>query len=298
VIVHVPNIFTNLKSENWWPVCYVPLPYAVSPITRQGASETVKPKTNQPPYTLIAFGYMGSNRRIDAVLQALNRFPDREKFRLSIYGKLDNEGHIRSLVSSLGLINIVRIHGFVPEKELELALSQAHLAVNLRYPTMGEASGSQLRIWYHNLPSLVSNVGWYADIPEDATAFVRPEREIEDICKHLGAFIENPEGYAKMGKAGRRILDEHHDPVKYAQAIIAFAKRVSCCHLPATADYLTARCVAELMIWSKTSVLENAMGKAAREILELCQGGNRASEHLLGDGVPSEGKLPGAAWTH
>ena len=49
--------------------------------------------------------------------------------------------------------NLVQLHGYTPEKELNKVLEKSHLAINLRYPTMGEASGSQLRIWYHALPS-------------------------------------------------------------------------------------------------------------------------------------------------
>ena len=37
------------------------------------------------------------------------------------------------------------------------------LLINLRYPTMGEASLSQLRIWRHALPSMVTQVGWHEE---------------------------------------------------------------------------------------------------------------------------------------
>lgn len=272
VIVHTPNAFQNLKCENRWPVCYAPLPYAASHMPVGDAPKPVKLKAPGPPYNLIVFGYIGSNRRLNALLQALANFKERDKFRLSIYGELENKCHIRirSLISSLGLKNLIRIHGFVPEAELDSALSSAHMAVNLRYPTMGEASGSQLRIWYHALPSLVSKVGWYADIPEEAVVFVRPENEIEDIQEHLRAFLENPGRFAKMGEAGRRILKEHHDPGAYAQAIIGFSKEVCGFHPPAIANYLTARCAAEMAVWSRTAILDIAISKAAKEIMKLC----------------------------
>ena len=73
-------------------------------------------------------------------------------------------------------------HGFTSEKKLDEALSQAHLAINLRYPTMGEA-WSQLRIWAHASQS-GSQVGWYATLPPDTVRFVRPDtNEVADIQK-------------------------------------------------------------------------------------------------------------------
>ncbi len=95
---------------------------------------------------------------------------------------------------------MVTLHGFVPAEDLEAALTSAHLAINLRFPTMGEASVSQLQIWDHALPSLVTRVGWYATLPQETVAFVRPEHEITDIQAHLHAFVDDPGRYAHMGR--------------------------------------------------------------------------------------------------
>ena len=99
----------------------------------------------------------------------------------------------------LGLQGVVKLHGFVPAEELDAALAAAHLAVNLRNPTMGESSFSQLQIWDHALPTLVSQVAWYAKLPENAVAFVRPEHEVLDIQRHLNAFLADPDRFVEMG---------------------------------------------------------------------------------------------------
>ena len=65
---------------------------------------------------------------------------------------------------------------------------------------MGEASVSQLQIWDHALPSLVTKVGWYACLPAETVAFVRPDHEIIDIHAHLRAFLSEPWRYAQMGE--------------------------------------------------------------------------------------------------
>ena len=89
-------------------------------------------------------------------------------------------------VELLGLRERVTFHGYVSEAELEAALDDADLAVNLRYPTMGEASGSQLRIWDHALPSLVTHYRRLrhaaAATPFSSCARNRSERTSSDIC--------------------------------------------------------------------------------------------------------------------
>jgi glycosyltransferase involved in cell wall biosynthesis len=160
---------------------------------------------------------------LDALLQCLAQFSEREKFHLHVYGELLESKSVQAQIRQLLLKQLVTLHGFMPEKELDRALDGAHLAINLRFPTMGEASASQLRIWAHALPSLVTQVGWYAQLPPNAVAHVRPAHEIEDIEKHLRDFLSDPARFAKMGESGRRILEQDHSPDVYAQGIVELA---------------------------------------------------------------------------
>src|SRR5262249_29819176 len=124
-----------------------------------------------------------------------------------------------------GLKSNVTLHGLARESKLEEALNRAHLAINLRYPTMGEASGSQLRIWAHALPSLVSKVGWYASLPPETVAFVRPDQnEVADIQEHLRALVSQPAAFVEKGKRGRIELEVAHAPEAYADSVIKLAR--------------------------------------------------------------------------
>src|SRR5262249_5870772 len=198
VLVHTRESFDVLKQANRWPVAYAPLPYAASSPAQPDWSSAATAPPDRAPYRLIVFGHISRNRGLDVLLQALAEFPARDQFRLDIYGQLWDSEQVLSWISALRLEGLVAVHGFVPEAELDTALACAHLAVNLRYPTMGEASGSQLRIWDHALPSLVTPKGWYASLPEDVVAFVRPDHEIADIQAHLRALLANPACFAKM----------------------------------------------------------------------------------------------------
>ena len=165
------------------------------------------------------FGYIGANRRIGKVLQAIAEFPAKERFTIDIFGKLFVEAEIRSEIIRLGLTDRVRLHGFVEDEILDRALDSAHLTINLRYPSMGEASGSVLRSWNHALPSLVSRTRWYASLPPEAVKFVTIGNEAWDIRVYLEDFLSNPMHYANMGTVARAILERDHTPSKYIDAL-------------------------------------------------------------------------------
>jgi glycosyltransferase involved in cell wall biosynthesis len=222
VMVHTEEAFAEVEAMKQWPVALASLPRTLPP---QDA-EDITVGTGAPPFRLIMFGYMGRNRRLDAVLEALAALPERDSFRLDIFGEIPDARSLRNRIGKLGVAHLVHLHGYTPEAELNKVLRAAHLAINLRYPTMGEASGSQLRIWYHALPSLVTDVGWYSSLSRDTVSHVRTDHEVADIQSHLQAFLNNPEPFAQMGQRGLRTLCEQHDPEKYVETILELAANV------------------------------------------------------------------------
>lgn len=267
VVVHTREAFNQLKQEGHWPVAYAALPYPVTEFSQ--ITHSSSKYANGPPYRLIIFGHLGANRRLSELLRALADMQERESFRLDVYGNLLDVGDVHSQVQVLRLEEIVTFHGFVPDAELDRALGLAHIAINLRYPSMGEASGSQLRIWDHALPCLVTRTGWYEEISDDAVAFVRPDHETADIQAHLRAFLNDPEPFARKGMNGRRILEEHHTPEAYAQAIVDFIKSMRSFQLCTAAYALADRTGAEMSVWTSPTGVDESYRKVAEEIYAL-----------------------------
>ena len=270
VIVHTQESYDALAVGATWPIAYAPLPFAASwrPTTRH------KQKAAGPPYRLIVFGYIGRNRRLDAVLKALAELPEKDQLYLDVYGSiLDEEKQLRALIRSLDLKKHVTLHGFAPEAKLDEALAAAQLAINLRYPTMGEASGSQLRLWAHRLPSLVSRVGWYGSLAPDAVAFVRTDdNELADIKMHLQAFLANPEAFVAMGERGRKELEEKHAPEQYAKTIVELAARAQAFRPRAASFKLAERAGSLMSEWLGPDPSREAWDNVAGEILGLAGG--------------------------
>ena len=276
VVVHTREAYEELRQANRWLVAYAPLPFSQTLQSRVTNWRPRGPRAKGQPYRLIVSGFINRNRRLDVLLQALAQFPQKDKFLLDIYGEVWDPGHIRKLIQTLGLGKLVTLRGFVSADDLDVALSSADLAINLRYPTMGEASISQLRIWAHALPTLVTRVGWYGDLPANVVAHVRPEYETVDIQEHLSAFLADPERFARMGERGQKLLTEQHSPPAYVEAVLELASQAKEFRPQAVAYKLADRVGTAMSAWADALASDEALRKVAEEILALTKCDKRA----------------------
>jgi len=240
-VVHSEESLKLLAEEGYHTATCLPLPYA----SRQERPARV----SGPPFRIAIFGYLGPNRRLDAFFKALAGFPDRKQFRVDVFGTVSDPLYIRGIVQQGGIEEIVDFRGHLPLDQLEAGLSAAHLAVNLRFPTMGEASLSQLQLWDHGLATMVTPVGWYAHLPEGTVVYVRPEHETADIQRHLKDFLMQPDHFFRMGWKAREFLKKMHQPQKYAADFLEFAAEYRSFVLRRTALELAERAARNLRGW-------------------------------------------------
>lgn len=212
VLVHSAGADMLIRQTSDTPVASLPLPFhtASKPVRRPAPSGTRR---------LVVFGFLGTNRCLDEVVEAIGSHPQGSSFHLAVYGEILDPGRFRAAVKRYRIENQVTVHGFVSEAELDQAISSSHLAVNLRWPTMGEASGSLLRAWSLAVPSVVTRVGWYKDLPETTVAFVSPEDLIRDLQGQLSRLLEDPAAFERIGPQGYIQYLRFHTPEKYSEGI-------------------------------------------------------------------------------
>ena len=262
-IVHSRAAERSLLKEVAVPVLRLPLPF---PARRPPARSM-----GFPPWKLVVFGFLGANRCLPQILAALAQLQDR-RFQLHIYGNIEDRAATDTLIERLRLGDTVTLHGFVPEVELDAALASAQMAFNLRYPTKGEASYSQLRIWSHGLPSLVTRVGWYAEQPPGTLSFVRPNFLVEDVCAHLRAFAAKPAAYLESGMRGYEYLVERHAPRSYAARIVEIARQAPAYRQRWNALRMSGRAVEGLRGWFPAGKLDRYLDRLSEAVTELTGG--------------------------
>lgn len=233
VVVHSAMAFDAVAVSKRWPVCRLDLHYN-SPNSAQTAALLAhraaqgQALASGEPLRLVVFGHLSANRClpqiIDAVLALQTATP--RPVRLDVYGKTVEAERLQLLIEVQGLAHCIQLHGFVPEEILAQGLHQAHLAINLRLPTMGEASGSQLRLYAAGLPSVLMQTGWYGEQPADAVfhlpAAVQPSAITESLVHTILQVLQNPHSLLPKAQAGLAHLQGQHNPDRYARQLLAF----------------------------------------------------------------------------
>jgi hypothetical protein len=223
-IVHTRALYDRIASQHDIPVLYAPLP--LGPERLERARHRPPPKSFHDPLRVIVFGHLAPNRRLPSILTAIAHSSFRHRLHLTIAGKISREAETVAQIATLGLDRQVELVEFPDESRLAALLDRSDVAMNLRFPSMGEASHSQLHLWAHGLPTLVTGTGWYAEQPPATVVAVDPHREMEGIEAFLTLAFEQPVRLLEIGQKGRDWVNATHTASGYATSIVEFAAAV------------------------------------------------------------------------
>jgi len=206
------------------PLARIPHGVAAPPDERQAARARLG-LDHQP--VVGAFGFLKPYKRIHSAMRAVSRlvrcFPD---IQLLLVGEEHPHYPLRPLVRELELEQHVRIAGFVELKEFTSSMSACDVCLNLRYPTVGESSGSLLREMALGRTAIVSDLGWYAELPDDACIKLPPgDIEVEWLVEYLQALVNDPGLREALGSRARQWAAEECSWAKVARQYAAFLKQ-------------------------------------------------------------------------
>lgn len=216
VVVHNPTVADDINSKfPGMPVLALPLPY---PMSITGMPIIAPPLTADNRVRLLIFGYIGANRRLVEIVQAWAETEQPDRFELHICGQVGAAGDWHSTAEAVSLGHLITEHGFLSDEELDQLIRSAHLVLNLRFPTMGEASGSQLRSWANGAVTAVSDVGWYASLPDDSVIKIQPDAEHVELVALMNRIRRGDVDRDAIVACGLARMTAH-DPRRYALKI-------------------------------------------------------------------------------
>ncbi len=156
------------------------------------------------------FGFLKPYKRIAESLRAFQRLARlAPTARMILVGEPHPEFPIESMIRSMGLSAQVRVLGFTPIEDFTGYLAACDAVLNLRYPTVGESSGTLLRALGLGKPVLVSEVGSFAEFPEDVCLKVPVGPGEEDlIFEYLNLLVSRPEVARELGAQAKRYVAE------------------------------------------------------------------------------------------
>jgi glycosyltransferase involved in cell wall biosynthesis len=178
---------------------------------------------------LAALGFVTPVKRLERVLKAIAEDRSlRESVVVLVIGEsVSPEYRLEEYIRRFGLFSQVKMLGYLPIDEAYAYLNCADICLNLRYPTMGETSGSLVRIMSLGKTTLVTNVGWYAELPDDCVVKIDPANEEAELKVWLKRLISDFALREKMGLAAKHYVQKEHSLEKFVQELLAFAQEIS-----------------------------------------------------------------------
>lgn len=172
------------------------------------------------------FGFISIHKRYNILFRAFKRFlQDCSDSILLLIGE-DLIG-IDKLISDLGLDQSVIKTGYISLDEVLEYLAISDFCINLRYPTAGETSGSALRVMAAGKPLIISNVGWFSEIPDNCCLKVDVDSYEEDILLEYMKTLSSNEGLRSLiGKNGQNYVLREHNPENIAKEYYVFIKNI------------------------------------------------------------------------
>jgi glycosyltransferase involved in cell wall biosynthesis len=168
------------------------------------------------------FGYLNMNKRIPQLLEAFAAFRrSHPGARLLLVGAAAERFDLGRRLERLGLADGVLREDYVAEERMWSLMAACDVLVNLRYPTMGETSGSVIRGLSLGKAMFVSDVGWFAELPDDVALKIPvDEYEVPTLAAALELVTQCHE---QLGARALEYVREEHDldgaAAGYARAI-------------------------------------------------------------------------------
>jgi glycosyltransferase involved in cell wall biosynthesis len=204
IITHSHYVLARLGLRDGKPAAVIPHHgHPIHPCDRDSVRAGLGVKPDE--ILLVSTGYVTRNKRYDLVLEALNelRRPD---LRYLIVGR-DDDGILPRMLRA-GRHDVMT-RGFAPLAEMERLIAAADIGINLRNPTMGESSGSLMRMLSYGRPVIVSDSGSYREIPDHCAIKIDTGMDEKEMLKaFIAALADDPALRAGIGREAARYAGE------------------------------------------------------------------------------------------
>jgi glycosyltransferase involved in cell wall biosynthesis len=170
------------------------------------------------------FGVVNASKRIPELLRAFGELRRRQPdATLLLVGPTSPGFDLERRLQRLGLDEggLVR-EAWVDERRLWQLLAGVDICVNLRHPTMGETSGSVIRALSLGKPLVVSDVGWFGELPSTVALKIPvDETEAGVLAEALELLARREDVREAMGRAALDLARRDHDLDRVADLYVA-----------------------------------------------------------------------------
>jgi glycosyltransferase involved in cell wall biosynthesis/SAM-dependent methyltransferase len=199
---------------------------------RMALGDVYRSKLGLAPTTPLvgSFGFLKPYKRIAESLRALKRLVRlNPEVRMILCGEPHPELDLDNLIAGLGLAEHVRVLGYLSGEDFDHYMAACDVILNLRYPTVGESSGTLLRAFSLGKPVLVTDIGSFREYPDEICLKVPapPDVAEEDaIFEYLNLLLERPACAKTLGARARAWVERECPWEVVARHYVEFLERV------------------------------------------------------------------------
>jgi glycosyltransferase involved in cell wall biosynthesis len=252
VVVHsdfakrrIATLYGSRFSDRVDVIPHLSLPFAM-PDRRETIGRLAIP-TDRP--LILTAGFATAAKRFDWLITALEEIGSRgiEFFWVHAGQERSEEYALSALIEQHPHVKEQsRITGYLEENDLNAYIGACDVLVNLRFPSVGESSGTMARAMSAGKCCLVTDTAAYADLPRDTVVHHRILDPIPNLVEALTALLTNHDARESIGAAACRFASAEWDPDVIAKAYREVIEgRGSCA--PLVAPRTTAAVAAEVV---------------------------------------------------
>ncbi len=174
------------------------------------------------------FGHLKPYKRIEQALAAFRRvvrvLPEA---KLILVGEPHPDFPVRQVITALGLDDHVRVLGFTPIEDFTGYMAACDVVLNLRFPTVGETSGTALRALGLGRALIVSDVGAFSEFPDEICCKAPVDASEEDtLFEYLNLLLTRPEAARALGGKAREWVAKECNWERVARLYAEFLESV------------------------------------------------------------------------
>lgn len=217
---YVTDLVQNRRAD--LPVCVIPHPMGL----RRHAVRRRATGWTDEHVVFVSAGQVTPARQIELVLRAFAEVRSVcPQARYLIVGEWRQPNlNLHELLRELHLQEAVQHLGFVDDlTEFDEWIASATVLVNLRHPTVGETSGVVLRALAAGVPVIVSDAGWYGELP-DACCVKIPPQDQAALTAAMRELALDAARRARLGEQALHYAQHTLNPDQVAAQYIDFVK--------------------------------------------------------------------------
>jgi glycosyltransferase involved in cell wall biosynthesis len=176
---------------------------------------------------IASFGFITTSKGLESALRALAALKEDHEFHYYLVGEPNKYFDVEELADLYGIRDRITVTGYTSLDEFKRWIAKTDIAINLRDQTVGETSASLCRLMAAGVPTIVSNIGWYSELPNDCVVKINPGPDGDlqiGVC--LKELMQNVALRTSIGNNARRLMFAKHTVERTASEYLDFINQV------------------------------------------------------------------------